>query len=98
MSDPKLIDIPKTTHEEKDCLRPSRRNKTEEVKNLSSASEGIASVSPRRGGDDKVEETNGKEDQQKQGEVTPPRDPADKANPLKKRKVSPMKPTSKELF
>jgi hypothetical protein len=47
-----------------------------------------------RGGDDEVEETNGREDQQKQGEVTPPKDPVDEADPLKKRKVSPMKPTS----
>jgi hypothetical protein len=45
------------------------------------------SVSPDRGGDDKVEEINGKEVEQKQGEVTPPRDETD---PLKKRKVSPL--------
>jgi hypothetical protein len=96
MSDPELIDSPETTHEAKDLPGPSRRKKTEEVQNLSSASEGTASVSPGRGGDDEVEETNGKEDQQKQGEVTPPRDPADEADPLKKRKVSPMKPTSRK--
>jgi hypothetical protein len=63
MSDPELIGSPETTHEAKDLPGPSRRKKTEEVQNLSSASEGTASVSPGRGGDDKVEETNGKEDQ-----------------------------------
>jgi hypothetical protein len=96
MSDPELIDNPETTHEAKDLPGPNRRKKTEEVQNLSSASEGTASVSPGRGGDDEVEETNGKEDQQKQGEVTLPRDPADEADPLKKRKVSPTKPTSRK--
>jgi hypothetical protein len=94
MSEPELIGSPETNHEAKDLPRSSKRKKTEEVQNLSSASKGTASVSPRRGGDDKVEETNGKEDQQKQGEVTPPRDPADEVHPLKKRKVYPMKPTS----
>jgi hypothetical protein len=59
-----------------------------------STSEGTASVSPGRGGDDKVEEKNGKEDQQKQGKVTPHRDPTHEVDPLKKRKVSPTKPTS----
>jgi hypothetical protein len=91
---PELIIIPETTHEEKDLPGPNRRKKTEEVQNLSSTSEGTASVSPGRRGDDEVEETKGKEDQQKKGEVTPPRDPTDEADPLKKRKVSPMKPTS----
>jgi hypothetical protein len=49
-------------------------------------------------GDDEVdrEETNGKEDHQKQGEVPPPRDPVDEADPSKKRKVSPTKPTSRK--
>jgi hypothetical protein len=94
MLDLELIRSPETTHEEKDLPAPSRRKKIEEVQNLSSAMEGTASVSPGRGGDDEVEETKRKEDQEKQGEVTPPRDPADEADPLKKRKVSPMKPTS----
>jgi hypothetical protein len=49
-------------------------------------------TSPGRGGDDEVEEINGKEDEQKQGEVTLPRDEVD---PLKKRKVSPPKPSSR---
>jgi hypothetical protein len=46
MSDPELIGSPETTHEAKDHPGPSRRKKTEEVQNLSSASEGTASVSP----------------------------------------------------
>jgi hypothetical protein len=65
--------------------------RTEEVQDLSSPSGKTASVSPDRGGDDEVEEINGKGDEQKQGEVTPPRDEVD---PLKKRKVSPKKPSS----
>ena len=40
------------------------------------------------------EEKEGEKDKQKQDEVTPPRNPPDDADPLKKRKVSPMKPTS----
>jgi hypothetical protein len=95
MSDPELIDSLETTREAKDTPGPSRRKKTKEVQNLSSASEDTALVSPSRGGDDEVDqkETHKKEDQQKQGKVTPPRDPVDEANPLDKRKVSPMKPT-----
>jgi hypothetical protein len=45
MSYPELIDSPKTTHEEKDRPKPNRRKKTEEDQNLSSSSEGTASVS-----------------------------------------------------
>jgi hypothetical protein len=95
-----LINNPETTHEVKDTPGPSRRKKIKEVQNLSSASEETALVSLGQGGDDEVdqEETNEKEDQQKQGEVTSPRDPVDEADPLKKRKVSPMKPTSLKKF
>jgi hypothetical protein len=92
MSDPEL-DSPEAAHKEHDTPGTSRRKKTEEVQDLSSASEKTASVSPGRGGDDEVEEINGKEDEQKQGEVTPPRDEVD---PLKKRKVSPPKPSSRK--
>jgi hypothetical protein len=95
MSDPEL-DSSEAAHKEHDTPGTNRRKKTEEVQDLSSASEETASVSPGRGGDDEVEETNGREDQQKQGEVTPPKDPVDEADPLKKRKVSPMKPTSRK--
>jgi hypothetical protein len=37
------------------------------------------------------EENDGKEDKKKQGEVTPPLDPVDEVDTLKKRKVSPTK-------
>jgi hypothetical protein len=72
-----------------DTPEPSRTKKTEEVQDLSSASGKTASVSPDRGGDE--EEINGKGAKQKQGEVTLPREEID---PLKKRKVSPTKPSS----
>jgi hypothetical protein len=86
------------TREGHDTPGTSRRKKTEEVQQLSSASEETASESPGGGGDDEVdkEENNGKEDQQKQGEVTPPQNPPDDAEPSHKRKVSPMKPTSRK--
>jgi hypothetical protein len=89
MSDHEL-DSSEATHKEHDTPEPSRRKKTKESPDLSNASENIASVSLGRGGDDEVEEINGKEDEKKQGEVTPPRYEVD---PLKKRKVSPMKPS-----
>jgi hypothetical protein len=98
MSNPELIGIPETTQKEHDTLGTSRRKRTEEVQNLSSASDETTSVSPGTVSDDKVdrEETNGKAYQQKQGEVTPPRDLVDEVDPSKKRKVSPMKPTSQK--
>jgi hypothetical protein len=95
MSDPR-IDNPETTHEAKDLPGPNKMKKTEEVQNLSITSEGTPSISPGRGGDDEVEETKGKEEQHKQGEVTLPRDPTNEDDPLRKMKVSPMKPTSRK--
>jgi hypothetical protein len=53
----------KAAHKEHDTPRPSRRKKTEEVQDLSNALEKTASVSPDQGGDDEVEEINGKEDE-----------------------------------
>jgi hypothetical protein len=53
-------DSPENTHKEHDTPRPNRMKKTEEVQDLSSALGNIASVSPNRGGDDNVEELNGK--------------------------------------
>jgi hypothetical protein len=41
-------------------------------------------------------EKEGEEDKQEQGEVTLPQNPLDDANPFKKRKVSPTKPTSRK--
>jgi hypothetical protein len=90
MSDP---NSPKNTCKEHDTPRPSRMKKTEEAQDLSNASGKTASVSPDQGGDDEVEEINGKGVEQKPDEVTPPRDEVD---PLKKRKVSPPKPSSQK--
>jgi hypothetical protein len=57
MSNP---DSPETTHKEHNTPGPNRTKKTEEVQDLRSSSTKIASVSPDRGGDDEVEELNGK--------------------------------------
>jgi hypothetical protein len=97
MSDPKLISNSKATHEEHDTHGLRKRKKIEEVQNLSSASAETASESLGRGDNGEVdkEQTNGKEDQHKQGEVTPTRDHVDEVYPYKKRKVSPTKPTSR---
>jgi hypothetical protein len=46
LSDPELIDSPEATREEHDTPGTSRRKKTEEVQQLSSASEETASESP----------------------------------------------------
>jgi hypothetical protein len=92
MSNPETDSL-EATQKEHDTPRPSIRKKTEEFQDLRSASKNIYLVSLDRGGDDKVEEINGKEDEEKQGEVTPPRDEVD---PLKKRKVSLLKPSSQK--
>jgi hypothetical protein len=93
---PDLIGSLVVTREEYDVTNSSRRKKKEEVKDPNITSEETASDSPGGGGDDEVdkEEDKGEEDKKKQGEVTPPRDPIDEAETSKKRKVSPMKPTS----
>jgi hypothetical protein len=88
---PKLDNLD-TTHKVKDTLGTNRRKNTKEVQYLSSTSEKTSSVSPERGGDDNAEEVKGKEYEQNKGEVTPPKD---KADSLKKRKVSPPKPLLK---
>jgi hypothetical protein len=86
------------TREEYDAPNSSRRKNKEEVQELNNTSEETASDSPGGGGGDEVdkEEDKGEEDKKKQGEVTPPRDPLDEAETSKKRKVSPMKPTSRK--
>jgi hypothetical protein len=71
-----------------DTPGPSKTKKIEEFQDLSSTSGKTASVSPDRGGE---EEMNGTGVEKKKGKVTLPRDEAD---PLKKRKVSPPKPSS----
>ena len=88
MSDP---DNPETTHKKHDTPGPNRRKKIKEVQDLSSASEKTASVSLDWGGEE--EELNGTGAEKKQGKVTPLRDETD---PLKKRKVSPPKPSSRK--
>jgi hypothetical protein len=85
------LDRLETTHKEHDTPRPNKTKKTEEVQDLSSASGKTASVSPNRGGDEEVEDLNGKGVGQKPGEETLPRDEVD---PLKKRNFSPLKPSS----
>jgi hypothetical protein len=61
MFDPKL-DISKAAHKEHDTPITGKRKKIKEVQDLSNMSKETASISPRQGGDDEVEETNGKED------------------------------------
>jgi hypothetical protein len=55
MFDLDLLGISEATHEENDTRGTNRRKKTEEVQNLSSASEETASESPRQGNDDQVD-------------------------------------------
>jgi hypothetical protein len=50
---------------EHDTPKPNRTKKTEEDQDLSSSLGKTSSVSPDRGGDDKVEEINGKGAEQK---------------------------------
>jgi hypothetical protein len=76
------IDSPETVQ---DTPGPSRTKKTEEVQDLDSASVKTASISPEQGGDG--EELNDKEVEQQQG---------DEVDPLKKRKGSPLKPSSQK--
>jgi hypothetical protein len=52
------LDNPEATHKEHNTPGTSKRKKTEEVQDLSSASGKTASVSPDRGGDDEVEKIN----------------------------------------
>jgi hypothetical protein len=65
---------------------------------LNNASEETASDSPREGRGDEVykEEDKREEDKKKQGEVTLPRNPINGVETSKKRKVPPMKPTSRK--
>jgi hypothetical protein len=76
------IDSPKTVQ---DTPIPSRTKKTKEVQGLDNASMKTASISLEKGGDGK--ELDEKEVKQKQG---------DEFDPLKKRKGSPPKPSSRK--
>jgi hypothetical protein len=82
------IDSPEAAH---DTPGPSKTKKNEEAQDVSSTSVKTASISPEQGGDGG--EIDGAEVEQKKGEVTPPRDEED---PSKKRKVSPLKPSSRK--
>jgi hypothetical protein len=74
-----------------DTPGPSKTQKNEENQDVSSTSGKTASISPKQGGDGG--EIDGTEVGQKKGEVTLPRDEED---PSKKRKVSPLKPSSRK--
>jgi hypothetical protein len=68
-----------------DTPGPSKTKKIEEVQEIDNASVKTASISPEKGGDG--EDLNEKEVEQKQG---------DEVDPLKKRKGSPLKPSSQK--
>jgi hypothetical protein len=78
------IDNTETTQ---DTPRPSRTKKIEEVQELDSASMKTTSISPEQGGD-------GKELDEKEVEKTQ----GDKVDPLKNKKGSPSKPSSRKKF
>jgi hypothetical protein len=82
------IDSPETAQ---DTPGLSRMKKTEEVQDLDSASMKTFSIPPEQGGDGG--EIDGAEVEQKKGDVTLPRDEED---PSKKRKVSPLNPSSRK--
>jgi hypothetical protein len=72
-----------------DTPKPRETKNTDKVQYLSSASVNTASMSLEKGGDG--EEIDVTEDEQRKGELTPPKDEED---PSKKRKVSSPKPSS----
>jgi hypothetical protein len=71
--------------------KPSKIKKTKEVHDLDGASVKTSSISIEKGGDGR--EIDGAKVELKKGEVTPPRNEED---PSKKRKVSPLKPSSRK--
>jgi hypothetical protein len=93
LSNPNLIVSPMVNHEEYDAPNSRRRKKKEKAQELKSTSEERASGSPGGGGDEKVDKEENKGEEDKKGDVKPPRDPIDEANTSKKRKVSHTKPT-----
>jgi hypothetical protein len=82
------LDSPYAAH---DTPRPSKIKKTEEVHDLDNASMKTASILVEKGG--YGGDIDGTEVEHKKGEVTPPRD---EEEPSKKRKVSPLKPSSRK--
>jgi hypothetical protein len=94
LSNPDIIGSQSVIRAEYDAPSSNRKKKKEDVQEINNASVKTASDSP---GDDEVsQDKEGEEDKQKQGEVTPPRDPIDEAETSKKRKVSPTKPSSQK--
>jgi hypothetical protein len=71
-----------------DTVGPNKIKNTKEVDDLDSASINIESISAEQGGD-------GTKVEKKKGEVAPPREEED---PSKKRKVSPLKPSSRKIM
>jgi hypothetical protein len=94
LSDPDLIGNPVVTREEYDAPSSSRKKKKQDVQEVHNTSEETASESPSGGGDDEVNKEEKEQEEDKQGEVTPPQNLPDDTDPSKKRKVSPMKPSS----
>jgi hypothetical protein len=82
------VDSPKVVC---DTPRPSKTKKNEESQDVHSTLGETPSISSERGGDGG--EIDGTKFEQRKGEVTPPRDEED---PAKKRKVSPLKPSSRK--
>jgi hypothetical protein len=82
------LDSPGEMH---DTPEPSKMKKNEDTQDVSNTSAKTTSISPEQGGDGG--EIDGTEVEQNKGKVTPPRDEED---PLKKRKVSPLKPSSRK--
>jgi hypothetical protein len=74
-----------------DTLGPHKPKKNVEVQDIHSTSTKTTSLSPAKGGDE--EELGGTEVEQRKGEVTPPRDEED---PSKKRKNTPLRPSSRK--
>jgi hypothetical protein len=82
------VDIPKAMS---DTPGPRKTKKDVEAQDIHSTFMKTASLSPAKGGED--EELGGKEVEQRKGEVTPPRDEED---PSKKRKITPLKLSSRK--
>jgi hypothetical protein len=84
------------THEEYDAPSNSRKKKKQDVQEVHNTSEETASESPSGGGDYEVNKEEKEQEEDKQGEVTPPQNLPDDTDPSNKRKVPPMKPSSRK--
>jgi hypothetical protein len=83
------VDIPEPMP---DTPGPRKPKKDVEVQVIHNTSTKTALLSPAKGGDE--EELGGTEVEQSKGEVTPPRDEAD---PSKKSKTTPLRPSSRKI-